>query len=129
MHACPLLACPSARTVQDFAKIATYLPARSVQEVVRHYYTTQRSDEFAQTRRKYLLRKRREQVGGSARVHLLHSLCSTLVVSLTGWFALLLLLLLPADVSLCRCTRPSVTVAPPGARRPSPTSASASSWA
>ena len=51
---------------KDFAKIALYLPARSVQEVVRHYYTTQRSDEFAQTRRKYLLRKRREQVGRDA---------------------------------------------------------------
>ncbi|PRW20913.1 hypothetical protein C2E21_8607 [Chlorella sorokiniana] len=46
---------------KDFPKIATFLPGRTVQEVVRLYYAIQRTDEFSQTRRKYLLRKRREQ--------------------------------------------------------------------
>lgn len=48
--------------LQDFPRIATFLPGRTVEEVVRLYYAVQRTDEFSQTRRKYLLRKRREQV-------------------------------------------------------------------
>ena len=47
---------------QDFAKIQAHLPQRSVQEVVSLYYAIQHTDEFSHTRRKYLLRKRREQV-------------------------------------------------------------------
>ncbi|KAL4451554.1 hypothetical protein ABPG75_007216 [Micractinium tetrahymenae] len=46
---------------KDFPRIATFLPGRTVEEVVRLYYAIQRTDEFSQTRRKYLLRKRREQ--------------------------------------------------------------------
>lgn len=55
-------------SVQEFAKIAAHLPGRTVQEVVALYYAIQHTDDFAHTRRKYLLRKRREQVGGRARV-------------------------------------------------------------
>jgi hypothetical protein len=47
---------------QEFAKIQAHLPQRTVQEVVALYYAIQHTDEFAHTRRKYLLRKRREQV-------------------------------------------------------------------
>ncbi|RMZ52420.1 hypothetical protein APUTEX25_000695 [Auxenochlorella protothecoides] len=47
---------------KDFARIAaTCLPGRRVTEVVALYYSLQRTDVFAATRRKYQLRKRREQ--------------------------------------------------------------------
>ncbi len=46
---------------QDFARISTFLPNRHVPEIVRFFYAVQRTDEFSATRRKYLLRKRRER--------------------------------------------------------------------
>jgi len=46
---------------KDFARIATFLPGRSVREIVQLYYQIQYSDEFSHTRRKYLMRKRRER--------------------------------------------------------------------
>lgn len=58
---------------KDFQRIATYLPGRTVPEVVRCYYAVQRSEEFETTRRKWQLRKRREKVSLMIVFH--HQLC------------------------------------------------------
>lgn len=52
---------------KDFERIAKYLPGRTPQEVVRHYYQVQHTEEFSATRRKYQLRKRREQAESNKR--------------------------------------------------------------
>ncbi len=48
---------------KDFARIAKFLPNRTVQEIVKFFYSVQRSEEFEITRRKWQLRKRREKGG------------------------------------------------------------------
>ena len=51
---------------KDFARIASYLPSRTIPEVIKYYYAVQRSQEFEVTRRKWQLRKRREKAEESA---------------------------------------------------------------
>ena len=48
---------------KDFARIAKFLPNRTVPEIVKFFYSVQRSEEFEITRRKWQLRKRREKGG------------------------------------------------------------------
>ena len=50
---------------KDFARIGKYLPNRTVPEIVKFFYSVQRSEEFEITRRKWQLRKRREKSGGN----------------------------------------------------------------
>ena len=49
---------------KDFARIGKFLPNRTVPEIVKYFYSVQRSEEFEITRRKWQLRKRREKGGG-----------------------------------------------------------------
>ena len=51
---------------KDFARIALYLPSRTIPEIIKFYYAVQRSQEFEVTRRKWQLRKRREKAEESA---------------------------------------------------------------
>lgn len=51
---------------KDFARIASYLPSRTIPEIIKFYYAVQRSQEFEVTRRKWQLRKRREKAEESA---------------------------------------------------------------
>jgi hypothetical protein len=46
---------------KDFVRIGKYLPNRTVPEIVKFFYSVQRSEEFEITRRKWQLRKRREK--------------------------------------------------------------------
>lgn len=50
---------------KDFARIGKYLPNRTIPEIVKFFYSVQRSEEFEITRRKWQLRKRREKSGGN----------------------------------------------------------------
>ena len=51
---------------KDFARISTYLPRRTIPEIIKHYYGIQRTKEFEVTRRKWQLRKRREKAEETA---------------------------------------------------------------
>eukprot|EP00889_Picochlorum_renovo_P002035 jgi/Picre1/29065/NNA_004459.t1 len=51
---------------KDFARISTYLPRRTIPEIIKHYYAIQRTKEFEVTRRKWQLRKRREKAEETA---------------------------------------------------------------
>lgn len=51
---------------KDFARIGSYLPSRTIPEIIKFYYAVQRSQEFEVTRRKWQLRKRREKAEESA---------------------------------------------------------------
>lgn len=53
---------------KDFVRIASFLPERTIPEVIRHYYAVQRSDDFELTRRKYQLKKRRDKAEENAQV-------------------------------------------------------------
>jgi hypothetical protein len=53
---------------KDFVRIASFLPERTIPEVIRHYYAVQRSDDFELTRRKYQLKKRRDRAEENAQV-------------------------------------------------------------
>ena len=53
---------------KDFNRISIYLPNRTIPEIVKHYYSIQRSEEFEMTRRKWQLRKRREKAEQTAAI-------------------------------------------------------------
>ena len=47
--------------VQDFGKLATFLPRRSTRDCIAFYYRTQKEDEWSGVKRKLKLKKRRLQ--------------------------------------------------------------------
>ena len=47
--------------MQDFAKLATFLPRRSTRDCIAFYYRTQKEDDWALVKRKLKLKKRRLQ--------------------------------------------------------------------
>lgn len=46
---------------QDFGKLATFMPRRSVRDCIAFYYRTQKEDDWALVKRKLKLKKRRLQ--------------------------------------------------------------------
>ena len=54
---------------KDFVRIASFLPGRTVPEVVRLYYAVQKTEDFDVARRKWQLRKRRERAEEQALMH------------------------------------------------------------
>ena len=54
-----LRACAAA--MQDFGKLATFLPRRSTRDCIAFYYRTQKEDEWSGVKRKLKLKKRRLQ--------------------------------------------------------------------